>query len=199
MGVECVQYDLENWKGILASKCMLFTDINTSFVPVGRIIKKSTLKVCLDYYKSLGDVFYEQLCSMLVFDAVIYNEDRHFGNFGILRDNHTGQIVSPAPIFDNGLSLFNFAMPDDFRNLKQYAKTRSNPYRISYEEVCKEVMGVKQKAQLRRLIGFRFNRHPSLNLSEERLTAIEKQINERVRELLAMSINRKEHRFTDAL
>lgn len=98
MGVECVQYDLENWKGILASKCMLFTDINTSFVPVGRIIKRSTLKVCLDNYKSLGDVFYEQLCSMLVFDAVIYNEERHFGNFGILRDNHTGQIVSPAPI-----------------------------------------------------------------------------------------------------
>ena len=24
---------------------------------------------------------------MLVFDAVIYNEDRHFGNFGVLRDN----------------------------------------------------------------------------------------------------------------
>lgn len=27
MGFGCVQYDLENWKGILASKCRLFTDI----------------------------------------------------------------------------------------------------------------------------------------------------------------------------
>ena len=27
MGIGCVQYDLENWKGILASKCRLFTDI----------------------------------------------------------------------------------------------------------------------------------------------------------------------------
>lgn len=128
---------------------------------------------------------------MLVFDSVIYNEDRHFGNFGVLRDNHTGQIISPAPIFDNGLSLFNFAMPDDFKNLKEYAKTRSNPYRISYEEICKEVMGSKQKAQLRRLIGFRFKRHPSLNLPEERLTAIEKQISERVRELLSIPSRRK--------
>lgn len=42
---------------------------------------------------------------MLVFDAVIYNEDRHFGNFGVLRDNHTGKVIGAAPIFDNGVSL----------------------------------------------------------------------------------------------
>lgn len=191
MGLSCVQYDLENWKGILASKCSLFTDIDTAFVPVGRFLSKCTLKECLDYYASLDEDFYEQLCSMLVFDSVIYNEDRHFGNFGVLRDNHTGQIISPAPIFDNGLSLFNFAMPDDFKNLKEYAKTRSNPYRISYEEICKEVMGTKQKAQLCRLIGFQFKRHPSFNLPEERLTAIEKHIGERVRELLSLPSRRK--------
>ena len=34
---------------------------------------KTTLKACLDCYKTLGDEFYEQLCSMLVFDALIYN------------------------------------------------------------------------------------------------------------------------------
>ena len=191
MGLPCVQYDLENWKGILASKCRLFTDIDTAFVPIGRFLRKCSLKECLDYYASLGEDFYEQLCSMLVFDSVIYNEDRHFGNFGVLRNDHTGQIISPAPIFDNGLSLFNFAMPDDFKNLKEYAKTRSNPYRISYEEICKEVMGSKQKAQLRRLIDFRFKRHPSLNLPEERLTAIEKQIGERIRELLSIPSRRK--------
>ena len=194
MGLNCVQYDLEKWKGILASKCRLFTDIDTAFVPIGRILGNCTLKKCLDYYAVLGEDFYEQLCSMLVFDSVIYNEDRHFGNFGVLRDNHTGQIISPAPIFDNGLSLFNFAMPDDFKNLKEYAKTRSNPYRISYEEICKEVMGAKQKSQLRRLIGFKFKRHPSLNLPEERLEAIEKQVGKRVRELLSLPSLRKAKR-----
>ncbi len=186
MGLDCVQYDLERWKGILASKCRLFTDIDTSFVPIGRILMKSTLTECLSYYKRLGDEYYEQLCSMLVFDAVIYNEDRHFGNFGLLRNNHTGDIISPAPIFDNGLSLFNYAMPDDFKNLDDYAKMRSNPYRVSYEDICREVMGSRQKAQLRKLIGFRFTRHQSLNLPEERLKAIEKHINKRVTELLSL-------------
>ncbi len=193
MGLECVQYDLENWKGILASKCKLFTNIDTSFVPIGRILHKATLKTCLDYYQGLGNDFYEQLCSMLMFDALIYNEDRHFGNFGLLRDNHTGEIIAPAPIFDNGLSLFNFATPDDFRNLDEYAKTRSNPYRVSYEEICKEVMGPKQKAQLRRMVDFEFTRHPSLNLPEERLVAIEKQLSERTRELLSFPIQRSKN------
>ena len=129
---------------------------------------------------------------MLVFDAVIYNEDRHFGNFGILRHNRSGRILGPAPIFDNGLSLFNCAMPDDYRNLAEYARTRANPYGVSYEAICREVMGTKQRSQLRRLIGFRFTRHPSINLPEERLTAIEKQIDLRVRELLALPRAKKE-------
>ena len=159
-----------------------------------KTLETNMKKTCLDYYKTLGDEFYEQLCSMLVFDALIYNEDRHFGNLGLLRNNHTGEIIAPAPIFDNGLSLFNYAMPDDFKNLSVYAKTRSNPYRISYEDVCKEVMGVKQKAQLRRMVDFKFTRHPSLNLPEERLSAIEKQLGERTRELLSIPVQRSTKR-----
>lgn len=186
MGLNCVEYDLENWKGILASKCRLFTDIDTAFVPISRLIKDRTLKNALDYYAGLGKPFYDDLCSMLVFDAVIYNEDRHFGNFGILRDNHTGKIIKPAPIFDNGFSLFNFAMADDLENLGKYAKTRTPPYGVSFDEVCKAVMGSKQKSQLRKLLNFTFTRHPSINLPEERLTAIEAQISKRARELMSI-------------
>ena len=68
--------------------------------------------------------------------------------------------------------------------LAVYAATRSNPYGISYENVCREVMGKKQKEQLGRLIGFRFERHPSINLPEERLVTIEKHLQKRVQDLL---------------
>jgi hypothetical protein len=187
MELNAVQYDLENWKGILASKCKLFTDIDTSFIPAGRIIKTGGLKAVLDYYNKLPKEFSEQLRSMLVFDAVIYNEDRHFGNFGLLRNNHSGKITAPAPIFDNGLSLFNYAMPDDIANLDEYAKTRAPAYgNISFENVCGEVMGKTQTQQLRKLIGFKFKRHPKINLPEERLAAIEKHIEKRVRKLLEL-------------
>ena len=192
MGLHAVHYDLENWKDILASKCKLFTDIDTSYVSIGRIVKSGGIQACLDFYESIGREAAEELKSLLVFDAVIYNEDRHFGNFGILRDNHSGKILGPAPIFDNGLSLFNYAMPDDIRNLAEYARTRANPYGVSYEAICREVMGTRQRNQLRRLIGFRFTRHPSINLPVERLTSIEKQIDLRVRELLSLPRTKRE-------
>ena len=185
MGLDFVSYDLENWKGILASKCKLFTDIDTAYIPAYQVTD-SNLRSCLDFYRSVSPDAYESLCSMLVFDALVYNEDRHFGNFGVLRDNHTGKIIGPAPIFDNGLSLFSMAMPDDFKNIAEYAKTRTTPYGVSFESVVSEVMGRKQIAQLRHLIGFRFERHPSINLPEERLQAIEKHLEERTRELLSL-------------
>lgn len=191
MRLNAVHYDLENWKGITASKCALFTDIDTAYIPVGRIVRSGGIAACLAWYKELGDEFSEQLCSMLVFDALIYNEDRHFGNFGVLRDNRSGRIIAPAPVFDNGFSLFCYAGREDYENLNKYAGTRSNPYNISYEDVCAEVMGAKQKEQLRRMIGFRFKRHESLNLPEEHLTAIEKHLEGRVRKLLAVPTRRR--------
>lgn len=194
MQLNAVHYDLENWKSITASKCELFTNVDVSYVPIGRIIRTGGIQKCLDYYDELGPEFGEQLRSMLVFDALIYNEDRHFGNFGVLRDNHTGKIVAPAPVFDNGLSLLCYAGKDDLADLsalEAYAKTRTTPYRLSFEEICAAVMGAKQKEQLRRMIGFRFMRHPSLNFQEEHLQVLEKLLEGRVRKLLAIPTHGK--------
>ena len=187
MGLDAVAYELENWKGILASRCKLFTDINTAYIPIGRIVREGGLKACLEYYRQLGPEAYEQIKSMLVFDAMIYNEDRHFGNFGVLRDNHTGKVTGAAPVFDNGMSLFNFAMPEDFQDLDSYAKTRGTAYSVSFESVCQEVMGPIQARQLRKLIGFTFHRHPRLNWPEYRLEAIERHLQKRVRQLLELA------------
>ncbi len=191
MGLNAVHYDLENWKGILASKCRLFTDINTSYIPIGRLVRDGGLKACLEYYGNLGTEYLEQIKSMLVFDAVIYNEDRHFGNFGVLRDNRSGKITTSAPIFDNGLSLFNFATKEDFEDLDSYAKTRSTPSGVSFEDVCAEVMGKTQTAQLRRLIDFKFKRHSNINLPDWRINALEEHIQKRVIQLLDISREKK--------
>ena len=43
---------------------------------------------------------------MVLLDALVFNADRHPYNFGVLRDQATGQPLSLAPIFDHNLSLF---------------------------------------------------------------------------------------------
>ena len=186
MGLHHVHYDLVKWKGILASKCKLFTDINTAYIPIGQVVTRCGLKPCLDFYASISPDALDELKSMLVFDALIYNEDRHFGNFGVLLDSRTGKVTGAAPIFDNGVSLFNYAMPEEYENLDDYAKTRSNPYGIPYEVICREVMSTLQRTQLKRMIGFSFTRHELYNLPEKYLQAIERQLQVRVRELLSL-------------
>jgi hypothetical protein len=142
----------------------------------------------MDYYMTLGEDFVDNMRSMLVFDAVIYNTDRHFGNFGILRDNHSGAVIAPAPLYDHGLSLFNSAMKDDIANIDKYAATRFPAYAdATFDGICADVIEKKQVQQLRNLIGFKFNRHDRINWPEERLVAIEKHTQKRIRHLLSLA------------
>ena len=187
MGLDAVHYDLENWKGILASKCKLFTNIDTAFVPIGRIVKTGGLAAVIKYYELLGGEFTERIRDMLVFDALIYNEDRHFGNFGLLRNNHNGEITAAAPIFDNGLSLFNYAMPVDYTDLDNYAKTRAPVYAgTTFEGICQLFMTSRQVSQLRKMLNFSFTRHPKINLPEGHLSAIEKHLRARASKLIGL-------------
>ena len=186
MGINCVHYELEQWMGILASKCRLFSDIDTSYIPIGRIVRTGGIDACLEYYMELGDDFYQQLVDMLVFDAVILNEDRHFGNFGVLRDNHSGKIIAPAPVFDNGLSLLCYGMKDDFDNIGKYIDSRTNPYGLEdqFIPLAKRLMGPRQKAMLRKLLEFSFTESDVANLPSWRTRALEEMIRERAAMLL---------------
>ena len=47
------------------------------------------------------------------------------------------------------------------------------------------------------MVDFKFTRHPSLNLPEQRLTAIEKQLGERTRELLSIPVQRSTKRKSE--
>jgi hypothetical protein len=188
ISLDAVRYDLEKWKGILASKCKLFTDIDTAFVPIGRIVKSGGIAAVVKYFDELGKKYADAVRDILVFDALIYNEDRHFGNFGLLRDNHTGEIIAPAPIFDNGMSLFNYAMPNDYANLDEYAKTRLPAYPgTTFEGICGSFMTARQTEKLRKMLNFSFVRHPKLNLPEAHLESMEKHIRQRASRLIGLA------------
>lgn len=144
------------------------------------------MKNALNSYTNLGKEFYGELCSILMFEIAINNEDEHFGNFGLLRNNDTGKIIEPAPIIDNSLSLINFAMMEDLGNLNQFKKAEIPHYGISFFEMYKAVMGSKQNFPLRKLSNCTFTRHPSIILPEERLISIEKHIGLRAREFISI-------------
>ena len=186
MGIKHVEYNLRQWKGMLASVCEHFTDINTAYVPIWRFVEKDSLIAIAQLLKDYGEEFYNEFVDMLIFDALIFNTDRHTGNFGFLIDSHTNKVKAFAPVFDNGLSLFNFAMEDDLADIANYSKTRKPALGGSYEEVVRAFISERQRVMLRKMINFKFTLHPRYNLPKSRLKGIEKFLQKRVNELLEL-------------
>lgn len=187
LGVNAICYYLTKWKGRLCSSCDLFTSKQLSFIPVGRLVTKGGMPAVRQFYETLGSEYVAALNEMLVFDAVIYNTDRHFGNFGFLVDSHSNQIVSPAPLFDHGNSLFNFAPVnafDDQASIQKYAKTLLPCVYDDYVAEARAVVTHAQRNALRKLLSFRFKRNSQYNWSKQRLTMVEKMVSERAREIL---------------
>lgn len=185
MEIKHVAYGLSKWKRQLCSTCKLFTDIDTSYVPIHRFLPNCTLTKTEEYLKSLGGVFYDEFADMMIFDALVCNTDRHFGNFGLLVDNATNKPIAMAPIFDNGLSLFNYATEEDLKEIQKYVTTRTPAFEgVSYEALVKEFLSDRQREQLRKLINFKFEKHPKYNLPAARLKMLEEFIQTRVQEIL---------------
>lgn len=187
LGLKAVKYGLSKWKGELCSTCELFTSKDCSFMPVGRLVTSGGMAAVRAYYENLGADYGRAINDMLVLDAVICNTDRHFGNFGFLVDNKTNEIVGPAPLFDHGNSLFNYAGNDDLESLESlsvYAETLLPCVYDDFIGTAREVLTHKHREGLRHLMNFKFKRHSRYNLPENRLKVIEKMIQKRAQMLL---------------
>ena len=187
LGMNVVEYKISKWKKHLCSACELFTGKDTAFVPIGRIVKTGGMKAVREYYEKLGPEYVEALNDMIVFDAVIYNTDRHYGNFGLLIDSKTNRIVGPAPLFDHGNSLFNMAGEEnwaDERKLKEYADTLRPCVYEDYIEEAKKIIDGRLKEKLRKLLTYDLQRSGAYNYPTDKLKLISRMILERAQVIM---------------
>ena len=185
--VNAIPYGLSKWKGILCSTCELFTSKDYAFVPVGRIIRSGGMKAVREYYRELGPDYIKALDDMIVFDAVILNSDRHYGNFGFLVDTRTNTITASAPLFDHGLSLLTYAWGPDLKNTQsifRYADTIQPSVYDDFVGTAKSVLTHEHKNNLRKLLEFQFKRHRRYNLPSEKLALVEEIVHRQAKRLL---------------
>jgi len=186
MSLDVTPYTLGKWKGKMNSVCKLFSSKEYSFIPIYHLVTEGGWRAVFDYYKELGDEYYDALIDMILLDVIIVNTDRHFGNFGLLIDNKTNTIVKSAPIFDNGLSLFYDALDDDLEDVDAYAHTKIMKNAGDFLEFIRPLLRSREKKRLRGLINFQFERHSTYNFSAKRLNVIEGFIQRRVKRLLEL-------------
>lgn len=133
-----VNYELKDGLSI----CKNFITDNTEYVPaalIRRRLPQEDNETFFNHFmrccKALGfeKEMQKALDYILPFDYLIANEDRNFGNFGVIRNVETLKIVRIAPIFDNGNSLWYNQINISNDNLKAY------PFELTQESQIKLV------------------------------------------------------------
>lgn len=108
-----VPYELEEWGGSAVCSCPNFLSSTEEFIPAYYVLNNHKgLKHHDDYHKyvdaclELGVEDIEiALGKMILGDYVMANTDRHWRNFGLIRDVESLKYRA-APIFDSGTSLW---------------------------------------------------------------------------------------------
>lgn len=113
LGISHVPYEIAWNKGASYSVCEDFVNENMDLVPAWRILKTQKKSNSVSVYQHFvncceklgiqGAVPF--IDRMIVLDYIIANEDRHFNNFGVLREAETLKWLGFAPIYDSGSSL----------------------------------------------------------------------------------------------
>lgn len=94
----------------------------------------------------------DRIDEMLVVDYIIGNYDRHFRNFGLIRNVETLEFKGTAPIFDTGTSLkFNTETSAIFAESEN--SLRSKPFKTTHHEQIK-LVNSPERFELLNLNGF---------------------------------------------
>ncbi|WP_104637130.1 HipA domain-containing protein [Helicobacter felis] len=191
MGLKCVEYDLSEYRKNIVCQCPIFTSEEVGFV---------AMENCIDYarYKKLeyepqarlgllaqvtGREFIEDL---LFFDALVFNTDRHLGNFGMLIDNNANYLTTPAPIFDNGLAFLGQIDEGDLNDIPALFARVNSGFEMSFHAQLELAAQPRHVPMLERLKGFKFTRHKTYNLPETWLKAGESMLEQRAQESIRL-------------
>ena len=194
-----VPYSLIIEDGIPYSVCENFIDVNTelvSAVSINRSMKKRSEHSAYEHFMKACDGLgipnmKEFVDYMLVFDYLMANTDRHFGNFGAIRNVETLEWVGAAPVFDSGTSLWHNKLT---RTIQPLNDVESKPF---YTKASKQMELVSD---------FRWIPFEELNylkddirdifvptefIDEQRIETLANAVAERVDELKNMEMERK--------
>ncbi len=176
------------------SLCENFITANTELIPASYVIKSmprsnedSAFTHLLRCCDTLGiQNVRSDIDKMLALDYIIANEDRHYHNFGFIRNANTLEWYGMAPVYDSGTSLWhNTQSVGKSMPAKPFKKTHEEQIKLVedwswfkkealkgiYEE-CVEILSQSKLINEER-------RYEIANAVTERISELEKSIDER--------------------
>jgi len=182
-----VPYTITTFDDEIFSVCPNFVTPNTEYVQfnqlvVGRAVRdyKDAFQYCRSFYGEQSFV----IDIMLILDYIILNEDRHTGNFGLIRDVTTGEIVSPAPIFDTGSSLFHNSISTNVNTVGAKPFHKNHDIQISLVNIKnyhESLILVKEQ-----IVDIYYDVFSESNEGDERIDRMLQILSERINHLLSL-------------
>lgn len=184
-----VQYDLAWYRGKLISKCALFTSEQVGLCKGKQLLQEhqmlhdiATVEDVLQVYEKYG--FGDFCRRMFLLDALILNIDRHLGNFGVLFDTDTRNVVAPAPVYDNNRSLLFMLDEDQLQNAAWYADRQMPRLGSSFVGAAKGMLTDALRQELKNLSGWQYTQHPTIEIPPTRLQALSGVTNRQIKWIL---------------
>ena len=140
LNITHIPYTLTFDNGKPYSLCENFVTPDTELIPAWRVretLKKDNRDSSFTHLLRCSDTLgipgvRAALERMLVLDYIISNEDRHYNNFGFIRNVDTLEWLGAAPVFDSGTSLW-------YSTQRVGSQVESKPFRSSHAEQIKLV------------------------------------------------------------
>ena len=176
LGFLHTNYDLIYFKDRWASRCELFTSDKIMLVKVAHMFGEGLDSVAV--LNKLVDFGYmAQVKELLLFDALVYNTDRHKWNYGLLLDSDTYQILGLSPIYDNGFGLFPYWTPDQC-SIDDFSKRCPCKLFDTFEAGVEWLVYKGQSIDvLEKMLTFKFDRIGTQAYDQDRITEIERWLN----------------------
>lgn len=194
-----VAYKMLLEDGVPYSVCEDFIDTNTelvSAISINRSMKKSSQFSSYEHFMNACDRLGIPgmkgfIDYMLVFDYLMANTDRHFGNLGAIRNVETLEWIGPAPLFDSGTSLWHDRLT---RAINPFGEIETKPF---YSNATRQMKLVSDFSW----IPFEELKHlkddireiflPTEFIDEERIEVLANAVTSRVEELQDMEMEQK--------
>lgn len=198
-GINHVEYFLENrinheGKEEIVTLCPIFTSTEHSFLSAKNffiyngISENDLLPSWLEspiYHEKLMDNFgrkaYED---MMIFDAIIGNQDRHLSNFGYMYNSNTCQLETPAPLYDHGFSLLSGVIGREEMSLEECINNSDRGAFLDFSKQIKYFIRERHYDMVANLKKFELKQHPILKVSDETIEKIQEYTSFRINECL---------------
>lgn len=180
--IDCVKYSLFYDKDFPYSICEDFVNKSQDLITahqINKTLKRNNNDNTYTHFVKCAQSLHIPLVSdfldrLIVFDYLIANEDRHFNNFGFIRDAKTLEFIGPAPIFDSGASFGFDKITSDITPFKGII---SKPFKDTHLEQLKLVksfkwLDINKLNKIKEEIYSLFAQFESKYLDKLRITAI---------------------------